>query len=105
MDEAWMPDSCTLPTVQRPVRVAEFDALLAASVQGVERVDEHLLRMRLDRSPDVAGAAAQFAVKETRCCAFFAFTLTVDREGLRLDVAVPDGQTDVLDALTARIGQ
>jgi hypothetical protein len=98
-----MPDACTLPTVERPVRAAEFDALLDASVHGVERLDKYRLRLILDRSPDVGAAAARFAVNETGCCAFFTFTLTADGEGLRLEVAVPEGQTNVLDALTARV--
>ena len=26
---AWVPEACTLPTVEQPVRVAEFDELFA----------------------------------------------------------------------------
>ncbi|MBB6551859.1 hypothetical protein [Nonomuraea rubra] len=29
------PSACTLPTVEQPLRVAEFDALFAGAVQGV----------------------------------------------------------------------
>ena len=102
MDEIWVPAACTLPTVERPTRVAEFDSLLGTAVRGVDRIGETRLRLELEPSPEVAGRAAQLAAKETGCCSFFTFTLTADGAGVRLDVAVPDGQTDVLDALAAR---
>lgn len=102
MDETWVPATCTLPTVERPTRVAEFDSLLGTAVRGVDRIAETRLRLELEPSPEVAGQAAQLAAKETGCCSFFTFTLTADGAGVRLDVAVPDGQTDVLDALAAR---
>ncbi|HEX6338769.1 MAG TPA: hypothetical protein VFZ85_17580 [Jiangellaceae bacterium] len=101
MDETWVPAACTLPTAERPIRVAEFDALLGTAVRGVARMDETRLRLELDPSPDVAGQAAQLAAKETGCCSFFTFTLTADGAGVRLDVAVPEGRTDVLDALAS----
>lgn len=99
MAETWVPEACTLPTAERPIRVAEFDTLLGTAVRGVDRMDETRLRLELDPSPDIAGRAAQLAAKETGCCSFFTFTLTADGAGVRLDVAVPEGRTDVLDAL------
>ena len=36
---AWVPEACTLPTVEQPLRVAEFDELFATAVRPVERVD------------------------------------------------------------------
>lgn len=102
MDETWIPAACTLPTVERPMRVAEFDSLLGTAVRGVDRMEETRLRLELDPSPDIAGQAAQLAVRETGCCSFFTFTLTADGDGVRLDVTVPEGRVDVLDALAAR---
>lgn len=34
----WVPQSCTLPTVEQPLRVAEFDALFATAVRSAERL-------------------------------------------------------------------
>jgi len=102
MDETWIPAACTLPTVERPTRVAEFDSLLGTAVRGVDRLDETRLRFELDPSPDIAGQAARLAAKETDCCSFFTFTLTADGDGVRLDVTVPEGRVDILDALAAR---
>jgi hypothetical protein len=31
----WVPDACTLPTEEVPLRVAEFDALFASTLRRV----------------------------------------------------------------------
>lgn len=98
----WVPEACTLPTAERPLRVAEFDALFAEATRGVRRVSPELLRFELVSDPDVAARSAELAARETTCCSFFTFTLTADGAGLWLDVAVPGSRTDVLDALAAR---
>jgi hypothetical protein len=73
---AWAPLSCTLPAARLPLRVAEFDALFAEAVQGIERVGPERLRLELLPSPRAAGRAAELAAAETQCCSFFTFTLT-----------------------------
>ena len=93
------PEACTLPTVEQPLRVDEFNRVLAAAASGVERVSPEQLRITLRPAPDLAAAAASLAVRETRCCSFFTFTLTASADRLRLDVTVPAGQAGVLDAL------
>ncbi|HET6741695.1 MAG TPA: hypothetical protein VFH76_22285 [Kribbella sp.] len=35
----WVPDACTLPTAERPFRVAEFDQLFAEHLRSTDRVD------------------------------------------------------------------
>jgi hypothetical protein len=37
-DLAWVPDACSLPTVDRPLRLTEFDDLFAVAVRRVEPV-------------------------------------------------------------------
>ena len=103
MTTNWVPDTCTLPTAERPLRLAEFDALFTESARGVRRVSPEVLRFELMLGPDVAARAAELAARETSCCSFFTFTLTVDGAGLRLDVAVPGARSDVLDALAERV--
>lgn len=99
----WVPDACTLPTADRPLRMAEFDALFADAARGVRRMSPEVLRFELAPDPDVAAGAAELAARETSCCSFFTFTLTADGAGLRLDVAVPATRTEVLDALAERV--
>lgn len=105
-DEGWAPQACTLPTAQQPLRVAEFDDLFATALRGQQRLSRAVLRWRLD--PKAERKARDLTNRETRCCSFFSFTFTRTDGGLHLDVAVPDAQVAVLDALaeraSARIG-
>ena len=100
---AWVPQACTLPTAERPLRVAEFDEVFTRSVRGAERAGQSRLRLDLDPAPGVAGRIAELAAAETGCCSFFTFTLTVTGGSLLLDVSVPAAGTGVLDALAARV--
>jgi hypothetical protein len=103
-DEAWVPQVCTLPTVDRPLRVAEFDALFADAVTGVEVTGPARIRMRLRPEASVAARAATLAVRETECCSFFAFTLTATGGDLALDVAADEKYAGVVQALSVRAG-
>ncbi|WP_062357775.1 hypothetical protein [Herbidospora yilanensis] len=98
----WAPSACTLPTAERPLRVAEFDALFAETLQAVRRKSATRLRLELVSAPEHAARAAELAARETGCCSFFTFTVTVAGGGLALEVAVPAEHTSVLEALRAR---
>ncbi|WP_245718914.1 hypothetical protein [Micromonospora rhizosphaerae] len=37
-DDDWVPEACTLPTAERPLRVAEFDELFATALRGQTRL-------------------------------------------------------------------
>jgi hypothetical protein len=99
----WVPQACTLPTAEQPLRVAEFDAVFARSAPRTERAGPS--RLRLDLEPAAAGRIAELAVAETGCCSFFTFTLTVADGSLQLEVAVPPASAGVLDALAARVAE
>jgi hypothetical protein len=97
---AWIPDTCTLPTVEQPLRVAEFDAVFDASLRATERVSATRLRLVLD--PAVDQRLRELTARESQCCSFFTFTFSTESAGLVLDVEVPPSQTAVLDALASR---
>ncbi len=97
-----MPSACTLPTAEQPLREAEFDALFA-SAAGVTRPSPGELRIAFPVSAELAATAASLAVRETRCCSFFTFTLTVAAGELTLGVSVGEPHVEVLDALAARV--
>jgi hypothetical protein len=99
----WAPAECTLPTAERPLRVAEFDELFATALRGQARPGPTHLRLILDGADRVEATTRDLVARETACCSFFAFTLnrTPDQH-LRLDVRVPANRTDVLDAIAAR---
>ena len=98
----WAPSSCTLPTVEQPLREREFDEFFAAAVTEVVRVDSVTARLVLRPEPELAARAAELCVRETGCCSFFTFRLTFTEGVVVLDVSVPPTQAGVLDALTAR---
>lgn len=101
VDTGWVSQSCTLPTVERPLRVAEFDQLFSDALRGVERRESTRLQLTLDRSAEAR--ARELTAKETDCCSFFDFTFapTVE-EHISVDVSVPEAHVPVLDALAAR---
>jgi hypothetical protein len=96
------PDACTLPTAERPLRLAEFDALFAA-VRTVHRADPTHLTLLLAPGPGRADTARHLTRRESECCSFFTFRVE-DGDPLRLDIAVPPEQVAVLDALAGRAG-
>ena len=99
---AWVPEACTLPTAEQPLRIAAFDRLFSGVVRGAERTAPTRLHLDLRPDPQVAGRVAELAAAETSCCSFFTFTLTVTGGSLGLDIEVPDSYVSVLDALTKR---
>ena len=98
----WVPEACTLPTVEQPLRVAEFDALFAAHLTSVTRVDPTTLDLTL--AAEAEATTAELTARETECCSFFRFELTpMDDDRVRLRISVPPAHSAVLDALSARV--
>jgi hypothetical protein len=102
--EDWAPDACTLPTTERPMRVAEFDELFTAVVRF-----ERPVRTRLDLVLPVGAEARarDLAVRESRCCSFFAFDFDFgpDGDSVLMTINVPATQIDVLDAFVQRMAR
>ncbi len=100
---SWVPDACTLPTAEQPLRLAEFDELFTRAARGGERLSARHLRVTLAGGPDLAESVRDLAAREAQCCSFFDFAVTAPQPGLvRLDIRVPAARVDVLDALAAR---
>ena len=97
----WAPEACTLPLLERPLRLEEFDTLFAHDLTTQERLSPTVLRWRLD--PRVEGAARELAARETACCSFFTFDFAAVGNALQVDVHVPPAHVKVLDALAARV--
>ena len=100
IDELAILQACTLPTADRPLRIAEFDQLFSTALTAQTRPSPEVLRWSLD--PRAEAVARDLAARETQCCSFFAFTFASEGETLQMDVRVPAVQTEVLDALAAR---
>jgi hypothetical protein len=101
-DHAWVPEICTLPTVEQPLRLAAFDDLFAASVRAQQRLSTTMLRWELD--PAAETTARDLIGRESSCCSFFTFTFHPGGGALRVDVEVPAEYIVVLDVLAQRAG-
>lgn len=97
----WVPKSCTLPTVEQPIRVAEFDQFFAQSVQSTGRPTPTRLELRLAAGAEAA--ARDLAARETGCCSFFTFGFGIIDNGTVMAVGVPATYVEVLDAFAARV--
>lgn len=99
---AWVPaDACTLPTADRPTRLAEFEGLFAA-LRGLRRAEPGWLRLRLNDDPGVEEQARDLTAREAECCSFFDFSVYREAREVVVDVRVPPARVVVLDGLTAQ---
>ena len=97
----WAVEACTLPTVERPLRLAEFDELFKF-VSSIERSDDTHARLLLAGDEHLAERTQRLADAESSCCSFFTFGVSTVEDGLvTLDIEVPPSYVDVLAALAA----
>ncbi|MEU9824212.1 hypothetical protein [Micromonospora chersina] len=102
-NDLWAPDACTLPTAERPLRVAEFDQFFRDAVRGADRLSARHLRLDLAGDAQVEETARDLAARESSCCSFFAFAISRSGpDALTLDVRVSAAHVDVLDDLADR---
>jgi len=101
-DDDWVPAACTLPTAEQPLRREEFDDFFAKDVLRVHQSSPLELRFDLRPDAEVAGRAARLATKETGCCSFFTFGLTITDGTGSLTVSTEPAHETVLAALGAR---
>jgi hypothetical protein len=98
-----VPDACTLPTVEQPLRLAEFGALFAAGVRHIDTLSPTHARLHLTGPVGLEATVRDLTARETECCSFFTFTTTRlpadDGEAVTLDVEVPAPYADVLASL------
>jgi hypothetical protein len=102
VQDDWVPAACTLPTVEQPLRRADFDDLFAQDVLRVHQTSPQQIRFELRAAPDVAARAASLAVKETDCCSFFTFDLTITDGKVAMIVSTAPSHEPVLAAMAAR---
>ena len=100
-ESSFVPQACTLPTAQQPLRVAEFAQLFTAAVSQVVRASATQLLLVSDGDPAMLTLARDLAARESECCAFFTFTFDTIDGRWRLIVEVPPAHVEVLDGLQA----
>jgi hypothetical protein len=104
MEDLMTTDACTMPTAERPLRLAEFDALFTSFARTVTR-DENGVRIHLAGEPGLREHVRHLAARETACCSFFTFLIEGRDDDLVMDISVPAERRDILDALAERAEQ
>ncbi|MFB9239186.1 hypothetical protein ACFFWC_27255 [Plantactinospora siamensis] len=99
----WTPEACTLPTAERPGRLAEFDEVLRAAL--IEQRRTAPTRLCWILHPSAERAINDLVARESDCCSFFAFAVDRTDGAVRVQVTVPPGHVDVLDGMAERFGQ
>ncbi|WP_409467223.1 hypothetical protein [Streptomyces sp. HC307] len=102
-DLAWVPQSCTLPTEERPLRVAEWDALFSERLISLSRPAPLRLRLDLADAPGVEEETRDLMERENGCCSFFTFEVTPGKGRVHLDIAVDPAHETVLEAIAERM--
>ena len=97
-------EHCTLPTAERPLRLAELDDLFATHVTRVTW-DDAGLRLRLSGEEGLRERVLDLTAREARCCSFFTFTVDGTPTDVTLHVTVPAARRGILDALAARAAE
>jgi hypothetical protein len=93
-------DACTLPTAERPLRLAEFETLFADHLTATSWAGDRL-RLALTGGPELRDVVADLTARESACCSFFDFTLSGPADAVVLEVGVPPERREILDALAA----
>ncbi|ORB61600.1 hypothetical protein [Mycolicibacterium tusciae] len=96
----WAPDACTLPTSERPLRIAAFSDLFGHVLRWTR---SETTRLDLVLPSDIESAARDLAGRESECCSFFTFTFEVADDHLVMHICVPTSQVVVLDAIETRV--
>jgi hypothetical protein len=99
--ENWAPASCTLPIVEQPLRLAEFDDFFRSAVLRSTRTSATQLDLVI--VPESEATARDLADRETRCCSLFGFTFDHVQDGVVMTIRVTKDHVDVVDALQARL--
>jgi hypothetical protein len=105
-----VPEMCTLPSAERPLRLAEFEELFRGSVRRAEVVSPVRARVWMSGPAGLGASVRDLAARESQCCSFFTFTVTPGGGGgavgeeLVLDVQVPAAHTEVLAAFAGWAG-
>jgi hypothetical protein len=98
-----VPDACTLPTAERPLRLAAFEELFATAVREVDHVDATHARLHLNGPAGLTKRVRDLAAREAECCSFFTFTVTPQSatagEAVVLEIEVPAAYAEVLASL------
>jgi hypothetical protein len=93
-----VPIACTLTAEDQPDRLEEWRTFLATHID-VAELAPTVARLKLRAGDEAVLVAADLALREKQCCAFFEFNIRLDGTGRWLTIAVPDDAAAVLAEL------
>jgi len=96
------PRSCTLPSEERPLRIAEWDALFAEQTAAPAWPEPLRVRLELPAGAVYEERTRDLAEREDACCSFFRFTVIGTPDAVVLDIEVDQAHAAVLQAMAAR---
>jgi hypothetical protein len=100
------PRACTLPTEERPVRLAEFELLFSEHLRRVARTGDRSAVFHLTGGDSLLNRVRDLADRESSCCSFFSFEIAQpEPSDVTLRVGVPRRYRNVLRALADRAEQ
>jgi hypothetical protein len=94
-----VPIACTL-TAEQPDRIEEWRTFLGTQVESAQLAPTQA-RLKLRGGDDAFTTAADLALREKQCCAFFKFNLRLDTDGRWMTIGVPDDAAPVLAGLVS----
>ena len=97
-----VPIACSLTVEQQPDRLEEWRAFLGTHVEAAE-LGPTEARLKLRSGDEAFTTAADLALREKQCCAFFEFTLRLDTEGRWMTIGVPDDAGPILADLLSML--
>jgi hypothetical protein len=93
------PIACTLDATEAGDRTSQWAEMLTHVTERAPT--DSGVRLRFPSDPSVVAQIADLTVREADCCAFFAFAITVEHEGVWLEVAAPPDGLAVVERLFA----
>ena len=91
-----------MPTVEQPLRLAEFDDLFGSAVRPAERLNLTDLRIHLPAGAETVSTVRELVARESACCSFFSFDVRSLSGETELAVEVSEAWIAVLDAMAQR---
>src|SRR5215208_34312 len=100
--DGWVLSASTLPSVEQPLRLAEFDDFFQTAVRRATRTRDTQLDLVIAAASEAS--ARDLADRESGCCSFFEFSFTPGADdSVVMGIGVRNQHVDVLDALHARM--
>src|SRR5262245_12825833 len=93
------PIACTLTAEDLRERLAGIAALARDALRDYQRDD---LVLDVQYAPEAAARLREMVRKEQACCAFLAFDLREEPQGVRLRIRAPEEAREVADMLFAQ---